>query len=185
MGSLVILFDGAYSFFSLALTLVSLLATAYINRPENTRNPAFIENAVIAFKGAVIALMCFYSLYSALAALLSGGREINANIALAFAVVNVTGCTVSYYIMKRGAAKIDSSLVDAEAKQWMMDATISAAVLVGFFAAKLISLTPFSVYAAYADPMMVLIASLYFVVIPIKMTINAFKALQTLQLNTA
>ncbi|MEH6451916.1 MAG: cation transporter [Psychromonas sp.] len=115
MGSLVILFDGAYSFFSLALTLVSLLAIAYINRPTNTTNPAFIENTVIAFKGAVIALMCIFSLYSALTALYSGGREINANIALIFAIVNVTGCTVSYKIMKRGAAQINSSLVDAEA----------------------------------------------------------------------
>ncbi|GLS92102.1 cobalt-zinc-cadmium resistance protein [Psychromonas marina] len=184
MGSLVILFDGAYSFFSLALTLVSLAAAAYINRPTNTANPAFVENAVIAFKGAVITLMCLFSLYSALVALFSGGQEVDANIALIFAVVNVVGCTLSYLVMKRGAAKINSPLVDAESKQWVMDAIISGAVLVGFLLAKGLTLTAYSAYAVYADPIMVVIASLYFVAIPVKMTFTALKQLQTLQLKT-
>ncbi|PMH46650.1 cobalt-zinc-cadmium resistance protein [Vibrio sp. 10N.286.49.B3] len=177
MGSLVILFDGVYSLVSLALTLVSLMAATFINHPKNNSNSAFIEHAVIAFKGFIITLMCLFSFYSALATLLSGGHEVDADLAIVFAVVNVIGCVVSYRIMKQGAKAIRSSLVDAEAKQWMMDAIISGAVLVGFFIAKVLSLTSLSAYAAYADPMMVIIASLYFVIIPIKMTLNASKEL--------
>ncbi|MEH6451917.1 MAG: hypothetical protein V7782_02640 [Psychromonas sp.] len=66
-----------------------------------------------------------------------------------------------------------------------MDATISAAVLIGFFVAKALTLTSFSAYAVYADPIMVVIASLYFVIIPIKMMVVSLKQLQTQQINMA
>ncbi len=69
MGSLVIVFDGAYSFISLALTLVSLVAAIYIRQPETAMKPqqvAKIEPSVIAFKGIVITAMCCISFGTAL-----------------------------------------------------------------------------------------------------------------------
>ena len=96
VGSLVIVFDGVYSLISLLLTLLSLAASRYINRPSNSEFPfgkAIIEPIVIAIKAIVILLVVGYSLYSAIEALFTGGREVDASIATLFGVVNVIGCS--------------------------------------------------------------------------------------------
>ncbi|KLV11544.1 cation transporter [Photobacterium ganghwense] len=177
MGSLVIVFDGAYSLVSLALTLVSLAAASYIRSPKARKNPrlGMIEPGVIAFKGLVIALMCALSFSSAVSAMISGGREVDAGLALLFGVVNVVGCIASYMVMVRYGKKAQSALVTAESKQWLMDTVISAAVMAGFIVASLLTYVGMEEYAVYADPAMVVVASLYFVIVPLKMMAGALK----------
>ncbi|PSW65504.1 cation transporter [Photobacterium leiognathi subsp. mandapamensis] len=172
VGSLVIVFDGAYSLVSLVLTMLSLGAAHYINKPEvdkNTPQFAMIEPSVIAIKGSVIAVMCLWSFYSAVEAILAGGRDINAGVALAFGMVSVVGCYATYRYIKLKSQNIDSALAQAEAKQWVMDTVISVAVLAGFFIAKLLMMTKYADYATYADPVMVVLASVYFIIVPVKM----------------
>ncbi|MGF1756679.1 cation transporter [Photobacterium sagamiensis] len=184
MGSLVIVFDGAYSLVSLALTLVSLVAAAYIRKPVANRDPvklARVEPMVIAFKGLVITIMCCVSFSSAVMAILNGGRDVDTGLALVFGVINVVGCFANYRIMSKMGKKAQSGLVDAEVKQWLMDTVISGAVLVGFVVAKLLSISELSVYAVYADPVMVVIASIYFVIVPLKMISGAVSDLLAVQ----
>ncbi|MGF1700379.1 cation transporter [Photobacterium makurazakiensis] len=181
MNSLVIVFDGAYSFISLSLTIISLIAASYIHSPVRKnakRDAAFIEPAVIAFKGLVITLMCVVSFYSAVLAIMSGGREVNTGLALLFGVINVIGCCASYWVLKKYGKRANSALVDAESKQWLMDTVISGAVMVGFVVASLLVVVGHAQYAAYADPAMVVIASIYFVIVPIKMMFGALKELK-------
>ncbi|MDX1300950.1 cation transporter [Photobacterium sp.] len=184
MGSLVIVFDGAYSLVSLVLTLVSLAAVAYIRKPVANRDPdklARVEPMVIAFKGLVITMMCCVSFSSAVMAIHHGGRDINTGLALIFGVINVVGCFANYWFMSSLGKKAQSRLVDAEVKQWLMDAVISGAVLVGFAVAKLLAISEFSAYAVYADPVMVVIASIYFVIVPLKMMFEGLRELLVIQ----
>ncbi|MGF1685478.1 cation transporter [Photobacterium japonica] len=182
MGSLVIVFDGAYSLVSLALTVLSLAAASYIRSPKARQqtNVKMIEPAVIAIKGLVITLMCGISLASAVEAISAGGREVNTGLALAFGVVNIVGCLATYWIIKSQGARTGSALIAAESKQWMMDTVISAAVMMGFVVATVLAYVGLGEYAVYADPAMVVIASLYFVVVPMRMVVGAVKTLRAL-----
>ncbi|OAN13749.1 cobalt-zinc-cadmium resistance protein [Photobacterium jeanii] len=188
IGSLVIVFDGAYSFVSLALTLVSLGAAAYLHSDKHQHSEAkaiTIESSVIAFKGLAITVMCLVSFYSAVTAILEGGRDINTGVALIFGVINVIGCFINYKVMAVYSVKADSALVDAESKQWLMDTVISGAVMLGFTIASILMMTSYAHLAPYADPLMVVIASVYFVVVPLKMTWGAVKQLQAVKLTPA
>ncbi|CAE6921300.1 MULTISPECIES: cation diffusion facilitator family transporter [Vibrio] len=180
VGSIVIVFDGVYSLVSLLLTLLSLAASYYISKPSKSIFPfgkAVLEPVVIAIKAAVILVVVSFSLYSAVTALMSGGREVNASIATIFGIVNVVGCGYAWWFMAQKSRRFSSGLIEAEKKQWLMDTLLSVAVTVGFVAAWLISLTPYAHYAVYADPMMMLLMGFYFLKVPFDMLVSALREL--------
>ncbi|EPW3765669.1 cation diffusion facilitator family transporter [Vibrio fluvialis] len=178
VGSLVIMFDGVYSLVSLLLTLLSLVAARYIRKPSDAQFPfgrAVFEPAVIAVKGAVILLIVSYSLYSAIGSMFTGGRPVDASVATAFGAINVVGCGVAWWYMKSLGKRHASGLIDAEVKQWQMDTMLSVAVTAGFVIAWLMTLTPMAKYAVYADPMMMLAMSFYFIKVPFEMLRSAMR----------
>jgi len=180
VSSLVILFDGMYSLVSLLLTILSLIASRYIHKPSDNTfqfGRAAFEPAVIAVKGSVILVLVCSSLYSAITAMFTGGREVDASIATLFGVVNVIGCGIAWLYMTRLHKRTASGLIDAEVKQWKMDALLSVAVTVGFITAWLISLSPFAEYSVYADPIMMLIMSFYFIKVPYDMLRSSLREL--------
>ncbi|HGV9303942.1 TPA: cation transporter, partial [Vibrio parahaemolyticus] len=121
-------------------------------------------------------VVCF-SLYSAISALMTGGREVDTSIATIFGLVNVIGCGYAWWFMAKKSRRFSSGLIDAEKKQWQMDTLLSVAVTVGFIAAWLVSLTPFAHYAVYADPMMMLLMGFYFLKVPFDMLCGALREL--------
>ncbi|MBY7947841.1 cation diffusion facilitator family transporter [Vibrio fluvialis] len=178
VGSLVIMFDGVYSLVSLLLTLLSLVAARYIRKPSDAQFPfgrAVFEPAVIAVKGAVILLIVSYSLYSAIGSMFTGGRPVDASVATAFGAINVVGCGLAWWYMKSLGKRHASGLIDAEVKQWQMDTMLSVAVTAGFVIAWLMTMTPMAKYAVYADPMMMLAMSFYFIKVPFEMLRSAMR----------
>ncbi|UTT86832.1 cation diffusion facilitator family transporter [Vibrio pelagius] len=186
VGSLVIVFDGVYSLVSLLLTLLSLAASKYINRPSDSNFPfgrAIIEPIVIAFKATVILLVVGYSLYSAVGALMTGGREVDASIATVFGALNVLGCGYAWWYIANKSKSFSSGLIEAESKQWQMDTLLSVAVTAGFIAAWLITLSPYTELAVYADPMMMVLMSFYFIKVPFDMLKQAMRELLMMSAN--
>ncbi|WP_283132613.1 cation transporter [Enterovibrio norvegicus] len=189
-GSMVIVFDGAYSLVSLLLSLMALVATIYISKPASknktsgkavsAQKAAVIESLVVLIKGLAVAIVCVVSFASALDALFTGGRDVNAGFALVFGVVNVAGCLATYLAIKKHSSKGASTILKAESSQWLMDTVISTAVLVGFLVAWGLMMTGYGEYAVYADPMMVILASAYFATVPVKMIKDSVKRLMAL-----
>ncbi len=180
VGSIVIVFDGVYSLVSLLLTLLSLAASYYISKPSKSIFPfgkAVLEPIVIAIKAAVILVVVSFSLFSAVTALMTGGREVDASIATIFGAVNVIGCGYAWWFMAKKSRRFSSGLIEAEKKQWQMDTLLSVAVTVGFIAAWLVSLTPYAHYAVYADPMMMVLMGFYFLKVPFDMLVGALREL--------
>ncbi|MEF1328914.1 cation diffusion facilitator family transporter [Vibrio sp. M260121] len=180
VGSIVIVFDGVYSLVSLLLTLLSLAASYYISKPSKSIFPfgkAVLEPIVIAIKAAVILIVVAFSLFSAVTALMSGGREVDASIATIFGVINVVGCGYAWWFMAKKSRRFSSGLIEAEKKQWQMDTLLSVAVTLGFIAAWLVSLTPYAHYAVYADPMMMVLMGFYFLKVPFDMLVGALREL--------
>jgi len=180
VGSLVIVFDGVYSLVSLLLTLLSLAVSRFIERPSKRQFPfgkAVLEPVVIAVKGSVILAIVSVSLYSAVTAMFTGGREVDASIATLFGVVNVLGCGYAWWHIANKSKRFSSGLIEAESKQWQMDTLLSVAVTLGFVAAWLVSISPFAQYAVYADPMMMILMSFYFIKVPLDMLLGALREL--------
>ncbi len=180
VSSLVILFDGMYSLVSLLLTILSLVASRYIQKPSDNDfqfGRAALEPAVIAVKGAVILMVVCYSLYNAVIAMFTGGREVDASIATLFGVINVVGCGLAWLYMAKLNKRNISGLIDAEVKQWKMDTLLSVAVTAGFITAWFVTQSPLSEYAVYADPMMMLAMSFYFLKVPYEMLKSALREL--------
>lgn len=178
--SLVILFDGAYSLVSLLLSLLSLYAARVVRRPASAEYPfgrGAVEPLVIAVKGLVITLVCILSLASAIAALLEGGRAVSADKALIFAAVSVVGCVAVWLYLKWAERGEPSGLIVAEQSQWFMDSVLSAAVLIGFGVAWWLEQGIWSSWAVYADPIMMIGISAYFILVPVKMTVGAVREL--------
>ncbi|NVD08947.1 cation diffusion facilitator family transporter [Vibrio sp. JPW-9-11-11] len=180
VGSLVIVFDGVYSLVSLLLTLLSLAVSKFIERPSRRDFPfgkSVLEPIVIAIKGSVILAVVGYSLYSAVIAMFSGGREVDASIATLFGVINVVGCGYAWWHIAKKSKRFSSGLIEAESKQWQMDTLLSVAVTLGFIAAWLLTLSPLAHYAVYADPMMMIAMSFYFIKVPFEMLRDALREL--------
>lgn len=180
VGSLVIVFDGVYSLVSLLLTLLSLAVSRFIERPSKRQFPfgkAVLEPVVIAVKGSAILAIVSVSLYSAVTAMFTGGREVDAGIATLFGVVNVLGCGYAWWYIANKSKRFSSGLIEAESKQWQMDTLLSVAVTLGFVTAWLVSISPFAQYAVYADPMMMILMSFYFIKVPFDMLVGALREL--------
>lgn len=180
VGSLVIAFDGVYSLVSLLLTLLSLAVSKFIQTPSAKAFPfgkAVLEPIVIAIKAAVILAVVGYSLHSAVMSLFTGGRDIDISVATLFEAVSVLVCGYAWWFIARHSRTRSSGLIEAEAKQWQMDTLLSAAVMVGFVITWVVTLSPYAEYAAYADPVMMCLMSVYFIKVPFDMLCGALREL--------
>ena len=173
-----IIFDGIYSFISLALTMLSLYINNFIAKNKLDKYPFgkyILEPLVISFKSRIIGGMCLYSLIGAIQDVVHGGNTVEYGSALIYSIVSVIGCGGVYIFMKKKGDKISSELIKVEASQWLMDTLLSIGVLVGFVIAMILRNTRFSGLNVYIDPMMVIMVSVVFIKMPVQSFINAFK----------
>ena len=86
-------------------------------------------------------------------------------------------CLVVYLLLRPRAGAEQSSLVDAEAAEWLMDTVLSLAVLAGFVAALGLEQAGRDDLAALADPTMIAIAALVFLRLPVQLLRRGLRGL--------
>ncbi|USD62810.1 cation transporter [Vibrio sp. SCSIO 43140] len=180
MGSLVIAFDGVYSLVSLLLTLLSLAAAHQLKKPKSHAakyGRQTVESVVIAIKGFVILVIVLASLYSAISSMFTGGRPVDTTVATIFGLFNVLGCSYAWWYISKQNKVLCANLIEAETKQWQMDTLLSFAVMAGFITAWGLEQSPWSHLSVYADPVMMILISAYFIKVPAFMLIDACKSL--------
>jgi predicted Co/Zn/Cd cation transporter (cation efflux family) len=111
--------------------------------------------------------LCVYALYSAIDALVHGGRSISSGYALLYAVVAAIGCFAIAYKQRHAAKETASPLFEVEAKGWLIDGFLSSAVCVAFVVLVLVEKTSWSLYTPYADPLIVVVLVLLAAPIPV------------------
>ena len=181
-----IIFDGLYSFISLALTMLSLYINNFMAKKELDKYPFgkyILEPLVISLKSLIIGGMCLYSLIGAIQDIVNGGNSVEYGSALIYSIVSVVGCGGVYIFMKKKGEKISSEMVKVEASQWLMDTLLSIGVLVGFVIAMILRNTKFAWLNVYIDPMMVIMISVVFIKMPIQSFINSFKEILCVKAN--
>jgi cation diffusion facilitator family transporter len=183
LGSQLIVFDGLYSFASVGLSLLAVLALRAAGKGADERYPwgrDVWEPLAIVVKAAALGALCLSAVASATGELLRGGREIAAGWALAYAVVaTVAGAAVSWYL-RRAAARDGSDLVRAEAAEWSGDTLLSLGVLGGFLLAVVLADVGRADLARYVDPAMVAVISLAFLRVPARLLTSAMREVLTM-----
>ncbi len=175
-----ILFDGMYSLGGVILSLLALMGSIYINKKDYEKYPfgkKMIEPLIVIIKSLAIFIMCIYSLTGSIKDLINGGNEVQYGYALIYALISTLGCGIAYFFLKKKGKAINSSLVNIESSQWLMDTLLSMGVLVGFLIANIIKHTEFIWFNKYLDPLMVIICSSVFIKMPIKSLGDGLKEL--------
>ena len=173
-----IIFDGLYSFISVILSMLSLYINNYMAKRDFEKFPFgkhILEPIVISIKSLIIAIMCLYSLIGAIKTILTGGNNLEFGLAIIYSIISVIGCGAISLYMKVKSKSLSSELIKAEFTQWLMDTSLSTAVLVAFIIGIIISNTKLNFLNSYIDPGMTAVVSLVCIRIPIKGFIESFK----------
>ena len=184
-GSLSIVFDGVFSAIDAAMSGLALFVSRLVTRPGDDRRFQFgywhIEPMVLAFNGGTLMLLCFYALLNAVDSLLAGGRHLDFDWAMAYAVLVCVACFGMFFYERRLNRRIGSDFLRLDAQSWLMSAAISSALLVAFVAAMAMQGTRFEPLTPYADPVVLAALTLGLVFVPVR---TVRKALQEILLIT-
>jgi len=175
-----ILLDGLFNLTYFATGLFTLRVATLVAGGDDDRFPhgyAFFESLVNGIKGMLVLGVSVMAMIGALQALAQGGRSIAAGMAIAYGVFATIVCCVISYFMYRGTKTTGSPLVAADAKNWIVNAAISACVLLAFASILLLQALNLGAVVPYVDPSVVLIVVLISIGVPVKMAWNALMEL--------
>lgn len=168
--SQVILLDGAYALIGLALGLMSLRAARLVEAGPTPKYPfgrEALAPLMVGIQGMVLLGTFGFAAFDAVGVIMDGGSETALGSALGYAVVSLLGA-VGFWLYLRARAK-ESELVHAEAAQWAAGWVLSAGMFVGFGAGLILKQTDWADLAAYADPVLVLLATAVILPTPLRM----------------
>lgn len=171
IGSHAILLDGVFSMFSAGMTALSLMTSYLISRGDDKKfqfGYSHFEPLMNIFSGLVMVAMCLYASFEAYALMVSGGVEIQLDIAIYYAVFTTIFCAIIYKLEVNIAQNSDSVLVQVDAQEWMIDAILSLTLLIGFTGAKLAEFLGYSAIALYIDPCLMFMVALLTCSIPLR-----------------
>jgi cation diffusion facilitator family transporter len=181
-GSQLIVFDGLYSFASVGLSLLAVLALRTARKGPDERYPwgrEVWEPLTIVVKATALGGLCVYALVGGVADVLGGGRDVEVGWALAYGVVATLGGLVVSLVLRR-RARTGSDLVRAEAAEWWADTLLSLGVLAGFGIAFGLEAAGRSDLARYVDPVMVAVVSAAFLPVPARLIVGGFREVLTM-----
>ncbi|NRA41074.1 MAG: cation transporter [Pseudomonadales bacterium] len=173
-----ILFDAVYSTITIVLTLLSIYIIKLAEAKQSARFPygkALFEPMFVFFQSLALIGMCVFTASAAITDLLSGGRYVAPSLGLIYASICSLGCFSMAWLIKRCNRNLQSLLISLEGKLWLGDAYLSTAVLLGFALSFLLQLSAWPQWVVYADPIMVLIASAAFIMIPTRLAYRSIK----------
>lgn len=176
--SSMIVFDGLYSLISLFLSILAIFITGYISKNDFEKFPfgkRVLEPLTVAFNSIVLTVMCSITFINSAKEILTGGKAVDAELALGYSIISILGCLIVYRVLARNNKKICSDIIKAESNQWLMDTLVSVAVLVGFLICTILNKTSLAYLSKYIDPLMVVITSAIFIRVPITTLIKSFK----------
>ncbi|MCV2358343.1 MULTISPECIES: cation diffusion facilitator family transporter [Roseateles] len=166
----IVILNGVFSMLSAVSGGLSLLAARLVVRPEDRRFPfgyAHVEPLVHTVNGVFMLLMCLYAALNGIEGMRHGGHETDAEGVILFAVATALFCLAAGAWEWVLARRIGSQLMLNDAKEWLMDAAFSLVTFAGFAVLPLLPEPQHSLWARYADPAMVTVLSLLFLLVPI------------------
>src|SRR5882757_3434948 len=174
-----IVFDSVFSAIAVAMGGLALFVARLVTRTTDDRRFQFgywhFEPMVLAFNGGALMLLCVYGSLTAVHSFLSGGRPLNFDWAIAYAViVCVVSIGMAAYEL-RANRLVPSDLVRLDAQSWLMSAAVALALLAAFAIAWLLQGTALGYLTPYADPVMLALLNLMLAFVPIRTVLRALR----------
>jgi predicted Co/Zn/Cd cation transporter (cation efflux family) len=136
---------------------------------------------VLVFNGGTLMLLSFYAFLNAVDSILGGGRQLDFDWAILYAVIVCIVCFGMFAYESRANRRIESDFVQLDAQSWFMSACVTSALLVAFAIAWTLRDTAWAYVTPYADPVVLALLTLALVFVPIR---TVRKALQEMLLIT-
>jgi cation diffusion facilitator family transporter len=166
----VVILNGIFSLLSLIGAGLSLLAARLVVQPENRRFPfgySHLEPLVLSVNSFMVLLICIYALINGIERIRAGGNAVGAEGVIWFGLVSGAVSLGIYLYERRVARRIDSPLIEADAREWLIDFGFSMVTFLGFAVLPLLAEPARSVWARYADPVMVAAMALLAIPMPL------------------
>lgn len=166
-----ILLDGVFSSISFIMAILTIKVAHLVKQPDDEHfhfGYAHFAPLINVIKSLIMISLCIFAMAVAVNSLLGGGRALQMGTAVVYGGISTVGCIVIAVYLLRAAKRSGSVLVELDARAWVVDALLSAAVLISFAAGFLVSNTQFSHYVDYLDPMLVTVLCLVSLPIPLK-----------------
>jgi predicted Co/Zn/Cd cation transporter (cation efflux family) len=151
---------------------LALFVSRLVSRESKNRRFQFgywhIEPMVLAFNGGTLMLLCFYAFLNAVDSLLAGGRRLDFDWAIAYAVIVCVVCFGMFFYELRANRRIGSDFIRLDTQSWLMSAAITSALLVAFAIAWSLGDTPYGHLTPYADPVVLALLTIVLVFVPVR-----------------
>lgn len=177
-GSFAIIFDGVYALTDAVMTVIALLVSNLIAASAAggagkgrlvkhfTMGFWHLEPMVLGLNGILLTGAAIYALINAVSSLLDGGRPLDFDQAILYAVVTLAVTTAMAIIASRANRTIQSDFVALDAKAWMMSAGLTGALLIAFVFGFLIQGSAYEWLSPYIDPLALALVCLVIIPIP-------------------
>ncbi|UTA80704.1 cation diffusion facilitator family transporter [Halomonas sp. XH26] len=175
-----ILLDGLFNLIYFSVALVTIKVSKLASRPDSESYPfgySYFESLVNLCKGLLILGVSIFALVDAIAALLTGGREISAGLAVIYALFATAACSLTAWVMHRSQCHVSSPLVAADKLNWLVNSIISAAVLAAFCLVMLFERLDWQGIVPYVDSLLVMAVVLLCLGVPVRMASQALREL--------
>lgn len=162
-GSASIIFDGVYTLIdaimtSFALVVAKLIAFSHndVGRARLTRNFTMgfwhLEPIVLGLSGTLLVGTAGYGLIMAVGSLMEGGRHLDFDLALVFALVALVSAVGMIIYGRRANKRLHSSFIALDVKAWTISAAMTGALLLAFLTGWVIRDTELEWLSPYIDP---------------------------------
>ncbi len=175
-----ILLDGLFNLIYFSVALVTIKVSKLASRPDSESYPfgySYFESLVNLCKGLLILGVSIFALVDAIAALLTGGREISAGLAVIYALFATAACSLTAWVMHRSQRHVSSPLVAGDKLNWLVNSIISAAVLAAFCLVMLFERLDWRGIVPYVDSLLVMAVVLLCLGVPVRMASQALREL--------
>ncbi len=182
----VVILNGIFSLLSLIGAGLSLLAAKLVVQPENRRFPfghSHLEPLVLSVNSFMVLLICIYALINGIERIRAGGSAVDAEGVIWFGVLSGAVSLAMWIYERRVARRINSPLIEADAREWLIDFGFSMVTLLGFAVLPLLAEPARGVWARYADPVMV--AAMALLAIPLPLSVLRRSLREVLVMNDA
>lgn len=178
-GSFSIAFDGIYSLADASMSVLALVVSRLIAlsadssqmsgklRDRFTMGFWHLEPIVLSLNVTLLMGVSIYALVNAIGSLLAGGRVLEFDFAIFYAVVTLITCATMAMLETRAGKRLRSDFVKLDAKSWVMSGSITAALLIAFCFGYAVEGTRHAWIAPYIDPAVLAIVCVVIIPLPI------------------
>ncbi|MCC5858113.1 MAG: cation diffusion facilitator family transporter [Ectothiorhodospiraceae bacterium] len=171
-----ILLDGLFNLTYFIVALATVRVARLSMRPDTEEFPfgyAYFESLINAGKGLLILGVSAVALVDSVIALATGGREILAGLAIAYAFFATIACTATALRLRRAYREHPTPLIQADVENWLINSLVSGSVLLAFCLIPLARLVGWDAITPYVDPLLVTLVVVICLGMPVRLAWRA------------